>query len=269
MPLLSVIQATSVTIQVMWTITLDALPALAKPGDTVTFTGRVTADGAGKDNEDVRIWWDDPGFTFLSPAVKTGGGGYFSWPWTVPYRGKNYADVDVSFPCATHAFASFNVTAGTSAMRPLKIAYKTEIFKDVVGGAVGLQAPATAWKGVSFGIQGYLGKQVEVWDAPSGTYVVRWEAIPGKNVVIVYNGTAIGTVGTGADGRFSTGYTINTVGSYTVKATFGGEGLPAAAARAVTVAEWWQTAPVPQKAAVLLVAGLGVGAVLYYVARKR
>jgi len=226
MPRSSAEQAKTITIQLQWVLTLDALPAWVKPGTVVAFKGRLTADGVGQDGQTVLIWWGKPGYKFLSPNLTTSGGGYFSWNWTVPYTEPDYAGAPVTMPCQSHIVYAYNVTAGDSNTYILKIAYNMQIFKDRVGGTPGIQTPDSAFKGVAFGIQGYLGQE-----APAGT----WSPVSGKTITLVYNGNSIGMATTEVDGRFSKVTSIGTVGTYTLKATFGAEGLSAVAMRVTTI----------------------------------
>ena len=65
------------------TITLDRIPSLARPGDTVVFTGKLTVGQYPFPDMKIKILEDDPGPDEVLGIGTTDSNGRFSIPWTV------------------------------------------------------------------------------------------------------------------------------------------------------------------------------------------
>jgi len=155
--------------------------------------------------------------------------GAYSVTWTVPY----------DQGCTTQKFRARAPAYGvTSAEKSVAVAYNTRI---------SLSAPSQVTTGVAFTVSGKLERETG-----SGT----WSGLGGKTVKIYYDSTLAATVTTGSDGSYSASITIPTSGTYTLKAAFDGEGIPASATLAVS------TIPLPLQVAQLAAAVAPLAALL-------
>jgi hypothetical protein len=90
-----------------------------------------------------------------------------------------------------------------------------------------------------------------------------WSGLGGKTVSLFYNGTKIADVTTGSDGSYSKSTAISSPGTYTLKASYGGEGFAlAVSSLTLTVSTWLRDA-------VSVVLPLLAGSVLAFVSMRR
>jgi len=185
-----------------YTVELDPLPAYKVQGEWVSFTGRVLRDTEPVPTTRVEIYRAGT----LVAAGYTDPDGRFSIPWRVEY----------GLGCRTHSFVAYHPDSGTySAGRSMAIAYKTRIT---------LTVPEKVEPGKPFEVSGKLEYEAT---APGD-----WKPLGGKIVSIYYNNIKVAEVTTEADGSFRASVTIPTPGTYTIRATFAGEGVAAAPALA-------------------------------------
>jgi len=221
MPYVSAVKTTTITVQAV-TITLDKITkpdgteiTWAKQGDAVQFRGRVTIDTTGWGGVPVDIYMgDSPTSTPTRIASgTTTSGGYFTIDWTVAY----------TLGCTTKYFRAYHPGTGTwSNAKSLKIAFDTRIS---VSTDKSVYAP-----GESMTISGKL--------EYAKTSATDWQPLGGKTVTlrILKDTTEVwrDTVTTASDGTYSKTTTAPTeAGSYTVEASYAGEGLAVAGAVAV------------------------------------
>jgi hypothetical protein len=193
MPYASSSGTTSVTVTTKELI-LDELPASKKCGETFNFTGQYKVGGSGVQGAPVDIYMD----TTKILSGTTASGGYFTLPWTVPQ----------GLGCTTRNFQAKNPSSGAeSAVRSMKIAWNTRI---------SISAPPSVNPGQTFAVTGKL-----EYESSSGV----WTGLAGKAVSIVYDSTSFGSGTTGSDGSYSISGSISAGGTYTLKATYAGEGL--------------------------------------------
>jgi len=176
-------------------------------GGTVKFTGVVTKDGVPW--EGARIWirsWYDPSGRVIA-EITSGRYGAFSLDHTPPWT---YAAYKV--PCRDIRFqAEQPETDAVSSPVMVAIAYPTRI---------SISAPDRTPAGASFTVSGKL-----EYESDEGV----WSGLAGKTVKVYYNGVLFGTATTGTDGSYSVRAAIPDPGTYTLKAVFEGEDIPAAA----------------------------------------
>jgi phage tail tape-measure protein len=173
-----------------------------KQGESLFFTGTVTLNGVPHAAE---IEIDRGGVAIATGTADSTG--KFKIAWTIPY----------GLGCTTQSFTAKHPPSGTvSAAQTMKIAYNTRI---------SISAPATVGKGQSFSVTGKL----EYESTGAGV----WTGLSGKTVSVVYDSTTFGSATTGSDGSFSINGSIGTAGSFTLKATYAGEGLGLSPAEAV------------------------------------
>jgi len=143
-----------------------------------------------------------------SVDATTGSDGYAQTTYTIP------AKIDTSvIPCGPIRFRAYDVEANVLT-DPIdgKVAYQTRI---------SISAPDTVPTGQSFTVSGKL----EFQDVDGA-----WKGLANRTVTIYYNGTSLGTATTASDGSYSKSVSIPTSGSYTLKATYAGEGFTTAIA---------------------------------------
>jgi hypothetical protein len=171
-----------------------------------TFSGKVTSDGAGvkatlyiqRKSPTTGEWFDQFG-----PITTDAEGNYshttsFGYGWACM---RNTFRARVSSPAAA-----------VSTEKNLDVAFPTRI---------SISAPDKVAPGTPFTISGKL-------EYESGIDV--WSGLAGKTVSLYYNGTKIADVTTGSDGSYSkTDAVIPTSGTYTLKASYAGEGWTMAA----------------------------------------
>jgi hypothetical protein len=171
-----------------------------------TFSGKVTSDGVGV-KATVYI---------QHKSLITGEWGDAYGPIATDDAG-NYSHTTIfgyGYACQRNSFRA-HVKWPAEAFSPAKdldIAFPTRI---------SISAPDKVAPGTPFTISGKL-------EYESGTDV--WSPLAGKTVSLYYNGTKIADVTTGSDGSYSkTDAVIPTSGTYTLKASYAGEGWTMAA----------------------------------------
>ena len=106
----------------------------------------------------------------------------------------------------------YNPSSATSPITITEIEYST---------FTSISAPTEAAQGAPFPISGRL-----TFREGGITY-----GLGGRSIALTYNGTSLGSVTTDGSGNYSKSVTINTSGSYTLKASFAGaSGLAASSA---------------------------------------
>lgn len=186
------------------TLTFDINKRWAKTGEVVTLSGSLKYDTTPRAGSTVEIV-NGNGVVIGNPMTDSNGN--YSFAYTVPFKdaGNN------SLPCTDKAHYAYHTESGaTSATKNLAYAYNTRVTID---------APATVAKGMTFATFGQL-----QYESSSGV----WTALGTRTVRLDYDTTLIGNVTTATDGTYSkSDCVINTVGSYTLKASYAGEGIPA------------------------------------------
>jgi hypothetical protein len=193
------VQAVSVTFNIDRTRTTWA--------EGATFSGKVTSNGAGvqatlyiqRKSPTTGEWFDQFG------PISTDSAGNYSYTTSFGYGWacmRNTFRARVSYPAAA-----------VSTEKNLDIAFPTRL---------SISAPDKIAPGTPFTISGKL-------EYESGIDV--WSPLAGKTISLYYNGTKIADVTTGSDGSYSkTGAVIPTSGTYTLKASYAGEGWTMAVA---------------------------------------
>ena len=222
MPYVSAEKTTTITVQAV-TITLDNITdpyktpiTWAKQGDSVKFLGRITRDSAGWGSQPIDIYMGDSP-TNTPTKIASGysaSDGTFAIDWTVAY----------TLGCTTKYFRAYHPETGTwSNAKSLKIAYNTQI---TVTTDKTMYAP-----GESMLISGVL--------VYAKTRPDDWQPIANRTVTVeIYDskGTKVWSspATTDAVGSYSVKTTAPTAAdTYTVKASYAGEGLAVAGAVAV------------------------------------
>jgi hypothetical protein len=136
--------------------------------------------------------------------VTTGSDGYAKTNYIIPFQ------IDTSvIPCGVLRFRAYDMEANVLT-DPIdgKVAYPTRI---------SISAPNQVVGNYTFDITGKL----EFQDVDGA-----WKGLANRTVSLYYNGTKIGDVITDADGNYAKyGVTIPTSGTYTLKASYAGEGF--------------------------------------------
>jgi hypothetical protein len=179
-------------------------------GQAITLKATVTRDGSPYSGATVRFRW----FTGTTPKdigdAVTDANGVATLSWTIPWT------VDTTtVPCTTSTVYAFELASGAYGYVSGKVAYPTRI---------SISAPDSVTAGAYFSISGKL-----EYESASGV----WRGLAGKTVSLYYNDTKIADVSTGSDGSYSkTDVVIPTSrpGTYTLKASYAGEGFTAAIA---------------------------------------
>jgi hypothetical protein len=111
-------------------------------------------------------------------------------------------------PCGKIYLRAYDVEAGVySAAIPGSVAYPTRI---------SISAPSSVAPGQTFTISGKL----EYKSSPGA-----WSGLAGRTVSLYYDSTKIADVTTGSDGSYSASVSIPTIGTYTLTASYAGEGF--------------------------------------------
>jgi len=209
-------QATFKVMAVM--VTLSVNRTEFRPGDTITFSGLVTADGEPVSGVKCYIQLNHPskGWTDFVDADVVGGA--FTRSVACPWSWEG-----VAFPCRTWR-ARARCLGAYSSEKSFTVYYPTRIRGLTV-------SPSTVLPGDYVHVSGYLEKQVSA---------TAWQPIATKQVNIYLDTTLKGSPYTGSDGRFSLSFPApSRSGTYTVKAQFPGEALthasPASAEALLTV----------------------------------
>jgi len=212
MPYASAAQQASVTVM-SYSLTMDKLPSYVVAGERIRFSGRLTVDGTGVGGEEVRVrvcsyatptLCSDIGSTTTNPD----GSWYLDWEVKHEYAGSRYY------------FKAVHPASGVeSAMQLMAVAYPTRI---------SIKAPKKVAVGALFKVEGKL-------EYEERKYI--WMPLGRRKVSIYYDNTKLAEVTTADDGTFTATVSIRTPGTYTLKAAYAGEGLPAATAIAVAGVE--------------------------------
>jgi hypothetical protein len=190
------------------TVTFNIDKRWVKLGETanesVTFSGKVTADTTPVAGVTVSIGYYYGGKWNWIRSTTTASDGTYSLS-TVLKFGEVLA-------CLDYDWAAFS--QGTySPYKRLAVAYNTRVRA--------LSAPSSVAPNEAFTVSGYLERE---------TALGTWGAVAGATVSIFYNTTKLGDATTGSDGYFSlSGCKIPTSGTYTLKASYAGADIPAAA----------------------------------------
>jgi hypothetical protein len=183
-------------------------------GQTITFSGKLTKDGAGWAGETVAIQMLTPfkeGWRTVVTAT-TGTDGSFTANWTVPWSiSGTYPDGStgsVNVPCNQWEFSAYHSPTLTSS--------PSIYVWGVYNTRISISAPASIAVNQVFGINGIL-----EYESASGV----WSGLGGRVVSVYYNGTKIADATTASDGKYSLTTKMTTSGAYTLKAVYAGEGL--------------------------------------------
>jgi hypothetical protein len=197
-------------------ITIEVSPkAPWTAGQTLTIRATLTKDGAPWAGETISFIFASPeqdtlpriDTTVIGSAV-TDANGVASFNWTVPWK------IDTAqVPCRKFNYvgAWHQPSGAYKWYGPGAIAFPTRI---------SITAPDRVAPNQSFTISGKL-----EYESDSGV----WSPLAGKTVSLYYNTTKIADVTTASDGTYSATASIPTSGTYTLKASYAGEGFTAAA----------------------------------------
>jgi len=221
-------------------VKLDVSPPLPwTAGQTVTFTATVMQDSNPMAGATVAFAiYPIAGGTRVIGSATTDSSGKATLTWTVPW-----SIGGVTLPCSSFTFWAVEQSSGVSSNKISgKIAYPTRI---------SISAPDTVAQGQYFTISGKLEYQ-----SASGV----WSGLAGKTVSLYYNGTKITDVTTASDGSYSASATIPSSGTYTLKASYAGEGF--ALAPALALAEIKLAVPESVKPLITPLAAILVGGIV-------
>jgi len=174
-------------------------------GQTVTLRVQSVQDSTprvGKKIQFTIMDMDTAEWAVLVEAT-TGSDGYAQASATIPWT------VGASvIPCGNIYLRAKDMEAGVySPAKPGAVAYPTRI---------SISAPSQVTPGQTFTISGKL----EYQSSPTA-----WAGLAGRTVSLYYNGNKIADVTTGSDGSYSATASIPTSGTYTLKASYAGEGF--------------------------------------------
>jgi hypothetical protein len=179
-------------------------------GQTITLRVQSVQDSTPRVGKKIQftIMDMDTGEWAVLVEATTGSDGYAqasaAIPWTV---GSSV------IPCGNIYLRAYDVEAGVySPAKPGAVAYPTRI---------SISAPDQVAPGQTFTISGKL----EYQSSPTA-----WAGLAARTVSLYYNGNKIADVTTASDGSYSKSASIPTSGTYTLKASYAGEGFAAAAA---------------------------------------
>jgi len=211
-------------------------------GQTVTITATLTKNGSPWPGETISFAFYSPTPAPMLHAVigdaTTGADGKASITWTIPWT------IDTNaVPCRTQCyFRASHIASNTRAdYGPGAVAYPTRI---------SISAPDTVAPGQTFTISGKL-----EYESASGV----WSPLAGKTVSLYYNTTKITDVTTASDGSYSASASIPSSGTYTLKASYAGEGFalaPALALAGIKLAVPESVKPLITPLAAILVGGI-------------
>jgi len=135
-------------------------------------------------------------------TATTGSDGYATLSYTIPH-----SIGTTTCYCKTGNFYVYDDVGNMAGPISGKVAARTRI---------SISAPDSVKTGQTFTISGKL-----EYESSPGT----WSPLSGKTVSLYYNSTKIGDVTTDAGGNYSKSTSISTSGTYSLKASYGGEGL--------------------------------------------
>jgi len=183
-------------------VKLERLPAYVVAGDEVGFEGTLTFDGKPARGETVKVKYcpeNTPTVCYDLLTLETGYMGEFYTTWRPPHR----------MACGRYYFYAEHVASGaTSAKQLMAVAYPVRI---------SIQAPSRVNRGAEFTISGKL-----EYESSPGT----WSPLANRTVSVYRNGNKVADVKTLSDGSYSVKMSIQTGGTYTLRAVFEGERLP-------------------------------------------
>jgi len=182
-------------------ISLDCDPKRQKWGGLVRFWGKVTVGGTppGVERELVLGYWDPDTGVYRELAR-----GYCDGK-TGDYGFEEYMSSD--WACYKVEFAVKDVETGTLSNSVfVSVYYPTRI---------SISAPSSVTKGKTFTVTGKLEYQ-----RPDG-----WKPLGGRTVTVYWNGNVFGSGRTDSVGVYSISGKIDQVGTFTLKAVYGGEGF--------------------------------------------
>jgi len=207
MPYNSAEAARNITLQVIeLTLTISPRPPYTA-GQAITLSGILKIGGVPAVGELIGFWIRTEGLPATTIGeTTTDANGVAILAWTIPWKVGA-----VTIPCKMATWGAHHRASCTqSGEVSSAIAYPTllQIF-----------APDTVPTGRIFEIYGFLSYA----DTDR-----TWVRMSGKPVTVYYNGNLIGDAITDADGRYSIQTSIAAPGTYTLAASFKGEGLLAA-----------------------------------------
>jgi hypothetical protein len=144
------------------------------------------------------------GETWTYTSKSTGSDGYAITTWTISFLRPSGG----ALPCSSIELWARHATLGVESSKVSgKVAYPTSIT---------ISAPSSVLINEEFTISGVLKYQKTS---------TEWAGLAGKTVSIYRDATKITDVTTGSDGSYSCKTSISSPGSYTLKASYAGEGL--------------------------------------------
>jgi hypothetical protein len=194
-----------ITVQTV-ALTLDISPKSPwTAGQTVTFIATLKKDGVAWAGETISfITYVLGTIPWIIGSAVTGSDGKASLSWRVPWKDS----ASVTIPCTTRNFWANHAASSTwSSSVSVQVAFPTRI---------SISAPDIVFSNQSFTISGKLEYQSD-----DGV----WSPLANKTVSLFYNGTKITDVTTASDGGYSATAGISASGTYTLKASYAGEGF--------------------------------------------
>ena len=182
--------------------TLSANKRSAAPGDTVTFSGTITANGSPVANDIVGIAIVQGNVTdWIVTNLTTDSNGNFSFQWTVPWSDSALG----TFPCNDFTFQAYeSIYYMASNTVQVAINYPTRL-------TIGL-TPSQVGAGQKFTVSGTL----QYYDGSN------WNALANQTITITLGSTST-TATTDSYGNYKVQLTApSTPGTYTVVASYAG-----------------------------------------------
>lgn len=192
-------------------------------GQTLTFKVKVYSNSTLLTNRSIRILigFQSVGYAEILTG-STGSTGEYTGTWTVPWRitlTTPTGPAEITVPCRVWWFQAYDTASSVaSSIITGNIAYPTRI---------SISAPDTAVPAQSITVSGKL----EYQDTST-----TWSPLTNRKVSLYINGTKIADVTTDSSGNYSYTFAIQVgPGTYTLKASYAGEGFTSLAITAVQI----------------------------------
>jgi hypothetical protein len=182
-------------------VKLEQLPAYVVAGGEVSFEGTLTVDGKPARGETVKVKYcpeETPESCYDLLTLATGAMGEFYTIWRPPH----------SMACKRYYFYAEHEASGAKSTKQLMaVAYPVKVT---------IKAPERVNKNVEFTVEGRLMFEYEK---------DMWRPLQWRTVSIYCNDRKVADVKTLSDGSYSVKMSIQTGGTYTLRAVFKGEKL--------------------------------------------
>lgn len=198
-----------------YVLTIAASKRLLIPGASITFTGNFKLGTVNMANERVYIILDYSGTPWFASGLTDSNGNY-SITFTMPFSITDLPSGTIILPCHDWNIAAYSMAYYVySSDVKVAVAYNTRIRSFTGPDQVGV--------GGYFTTTGYL-----EYESPPGT----WVTLVGKAIKLFKDSTLLTTGTTDSNGRFTISSSIGAAGTFTLKASYEGEGMPLAFASA-------------------------------------